>query len=140
LSGAGRPEPAGGDRPTEAPGVVEVVDVLEAARRLADGDAASRPLLVDVREPDEYAQVRAEGAVLLPLSTFLLTSGRLPADRPLLFICATGRRSFTVADFLVRGGRRDVANVEGGTVAWARAGLPVRSGRPEPGEGELPGA
>jgi len=122
----------------EGPRAVEVVDVVEAAHRLADASAASRPLLVDVREAAEYAQFRAEGAVLLPLSTFLLSWGRLPADRPLLFICATGRRSFGVADYLVRSGRRDVANVEGGTVAWARAGLPMRHGQPDPGEGELP--
>ncbi len=93
---------------------------------------------MDVREADEFARLRAEGAVLLPLSTFLQTWARLPADRPLLFICATGRRSFTAADHLVRSGRRDVANVEGGTVAWARAGLPIRQGPPAAGEGELP--
>lgn len=125
-------------RPLPRPAAVEIVDVTEAARRLADAGSEPLPLLVDVREPNEYAQLRAEGAVLAPLSTFLLTWGRLPVDRPLLFICATGQRSFSAADYLMRNGRRDVANVEGGTVAWARAGLAVRRGPPEPGEGELP--
>jgi rhodanese-related sulfurtransferase len=125
-------------RPTPRPAAVEIVDVTEAARRLADAGIGPRPLLVDVREPDEYAQLRAEGAVLAPLSTFVLTWQRLPVDRQLLFICATGQRSFSAADYLIRKGRRDVANVEGGTVAWARAGLPVRRSRPVPGEGDLP--
>jgi rhodanese-related sulfurtransferase len=117
---------------------VEAIDVAEAARRLADESLSPPPLLVDVREPDEFVQLRAEGAVLLPLSSFLATWQNLPADRPLLFICAAGSRSWSAADYLLRNGRRDVANVEGGTIAWARAGLPVRQGQPEPGEGELP--
>ena len=117
---------------------VEILDVSEAARRLADADASPRPLLVDVREADEFAQIRAEGAVLLPLSGFVAGWRRLPEDRPLLFICATGQRSFSAADYLTRNGRGYVANVEGGTVAWARAGLPVRRGHPVAGEGELP--
>lgn len=122
----------------ERPATVEVVDVAEAARRLADPDAPVRPLLVDVREVGEFALVRAEGAVLMPLSNFVAEWHRLPVDRPLLFICATGVRSFSAADYLLRNGRPDVANVWGGTEAWVRAGLPVRTGQPQPGEGELP--
>ena len=38
----------------------------------------------------------------------------------------------------MRAGRTDVANVAGGMDAWERAGLPVRRGRPTPGEGDLP--
>ncbi|MGH2407123.1 MAG: rhodanese-like domain-containing protein [Candidatus Limnocylindrales bacterium] len=123
----------------EPVGAVEGIDVAEAARRLADAEPGHEPLLVDVREADEFAQLRAEGAILLPLSSFVRDWQRLPADRPILFICASGNRSWSAADYLMRNGRPAVANVEGGTIAWARAGLPVRRGRPEPGEGELPG-
>ena len=125
-------------RPLPRPGAVANIDVAEAARRLADARIEPGPLLVDVREADEFAQLRAEGAVLLPISTFVENWRRLPADREILFICATGNRSWSAADYLIRNGRPDVANVEGGTVAWARAGLPVRGGPPAPGEGELP--
>jgi rhodanese-related sulfurtransferase len=117
---------------------VEIIDVMEAARRLGSAGAGVQPLLVDVREASEFGQVRAEGAVLLPLSTFAADWHRLPPDRPLLFICATGVRSLSAAEYLLRNGRLNVANVEGGTVAWERAGLPLRRGRPEPGEGEWP--
>ena len=119
-------------------GAVENIDVTEAARRLADARSEPGPLLVDVREADEFAQLRAEGAVLLPLSSFVRDWHRLPADREILFICATGNRSWSAADYLLRNGRPAVVNIEGGTVAWARAGLPVRSGPPAPGEGDLP--
>jgi hydroxyacylglutathione hydrolase len=56
----------------------------------------------------------------------------------LLVICHTGSRSAAVAGFLARGGRTDVVNVAGGMDAWERAGLPVRRGPVEPGEGGLP--
>lgn len=114
---------------------MEVVDVIEAARRLEDEEVS--PLLIDVREADEFAQMRAEGATLLPLSSFVARFRALPPDRPLLLICATGSRSFSAADFLLRNGFREVANVQGGTIAWARAGLPLRQGQPAPGEGDL---
>ena len=61
----------------------------------------------------------------------------LPTDRPLLVICHVGGRSAAVTSFLTRAGRTDVVNVAGGMDAWARAGLPVRTGPLEPGEGEL---
>ena len=62
-----------------------------------------------------------------------------PTDRPLMVVCHMGGRSAAVAGFLIRSGRTDVVNVAGGMEAWERAGLPVRRGTVEPGEGDLPG-
>lgn len=118
---------------------VERISVDEAARRLETTKTDQGPLLVDVREPDEYAQFRAKGAVLMPLSVFQLRYSQLPADRPLLIICASGSRSMAAGTFLIQHGFGTVANVEGGSIAWARAGLPVRTGPPGEGEGDLPG-
>ena len=121
----------------EAP-IVERITVEEAARRLdAPGDGPG-PLLVDVREPGEYEQFRARGAILMPLSVFQLRYVQLPRDRPLLLICASGRRSLAAGQFLVHQGFGSVANVEGGSIAWVRARLPIRTGPPEDGEGDLP--
>ena len=114
---------------------IPTVDVSTAAERLRAEDP---PLLVDVREPSEFADVRAEGAVLMPLSTFLLRYQSLPKDRPLLMICAVGGRSANATAHLLQNGWQDVTNVAGGTVGWERAGLPVRRGTPAPGEGDLP--
>jgi rhodanese-related sulfurtransferase len=116
--------------------VAPSVDVHEAARRLALG-APERPLLIDVREPQEFEAVRAEGAILLPLSTFMSRFRDLPKDRPLLMICASGSRSAQATAFLLGSGWTDVANIDGGTSAWALAGLPIRQGKPDPGEGDL---
>jgi rhodanese-related sulfurtransferase len=115
---------------------VRTIDVREADRRLREDPA--QPLLVDVREPVEFAEVRAPGAVLVPTSSFMARQADLPTDRPLLVICHVGGRSAAVAAFLDRSGRSDVFNVAGGMDAWARAGLPVNTGPLEPGEGELP--
>jgi rhodanese-related sulfurtransferase len=115
----------------------------EAAARL-DGTAeagtdadARRPLLVDVRERDEFRTVRVPGAVLVPVSEFAARMADLPRDRPLLILCASGSRSQMVADYLLRVGYSDVTNVVGGIAAWRASGLPMRTGPVDVGEGEL---
>jgi rhodanese-related sulfurtransferase len=113
------------------------IDVAEAERRLREDPG--RPLLVDVREQNEFVEVRAPGAVLVPMSSFAARAGELPKDRPLMVVCHLGGRSAAAAGFLIRSGWSDVVNVTGGMDAWERGGLPVRRGTPEPGEGELPG-
>jgi len=118
------------------PGALPTVDVHEAFRRLRDD--SDRPLLLDVREQNEFDAVRAPGAALLPTSQFMARFAELPSDRPLLVICHTGGRSAAVTAYLLRTGRTDVANVAGGMAAWERAGLGVQRGRPGPGEGDLP--
>lgn len=118
------------------PAPIPTVDVTEAERRLRDDPDG--PILLDVREPNEFAEVRAPGAVLIPTSQFSTRVGELPADRPLLVICAMGGRSAAVTGFLVRAGRTDVVNVAGGMDAWERAGLPVTRGPVAAGEGDLP--
>ena len=118
------------------PAPIPSVDVAEAERRLREDPTA--PILLDVREPDEFAEVRAPGAVLVPTSVFMARVGELPADRPLLVVCHVGGRSAAVTGYLIRAGRTDVVNVAGGMDAWVRAGLPVHRGPVAPGEGEWP--
>lgn len=107
------------------------VDVQEASSRVAGG-GTDGPLIVDVREPDEVAAVRVQGATLIPMSGFTEHAAELPRDRPLLILCASGARSAAVTGYLLRSGWTDVANVDGGIKAWERAGLPVERG-PVPG-------
>lgn len=116
------------------PNPLPTIDVIEAERRLREDPA--RPVLVDVREPREFAEIRAPGAALLPTSSFTGRLDELPPGRPLFVICRTGGRSAAVTGYLLRSGRMDVVNVVGGMEAWERAGLPVRRGPPAAGEGE----
>ncbi|HYH92848.1 MAG TPA: rhodanese-like domain-containing protein [Candidatus Saccharimonadales bacterium] len=119
------------------PSALPTIDVAEADRRLREDPDG--PLLVDVREATEFADVRAPGAALVPMSEFAARAGELPKDRPLLMVCHLGGRSAAAAGFLLRSGWTDVHNVAGGMDAWERAGLPVRRGAPDPDEGALPG-
>ena len=113
------------------PGVPSV-SVQEAAEMQGDDVGA---LIIDVREPNEYAQIRAKGAVLLPLGRLNSRVKDLPRDRELLLMCRTGGRSQNATQFLAANGFENVTNITGGIVAWHQAGLPTTSGEPEPGEG-----
>lgn len=123
-------------QPGSGAGGLPTIDVQEADRRLRED--TDRPLLLDVREPNEFDDVRAPGATLVPTSQFMARIAELPTDRPILVICHSGGRSAAVTGYLARTGRTDVVNVAGGMSAWERAGLPVLRGRPSPGEGDLP--
>lgn len=83
-------------------------------------------VLLDVREQEEWAAGHAQGAVHAPLSV-LVAGGRLPdltADRPVVTICRSGKRSRQAAAVLTARGV-DAVDVLGGMDAWARARLPV---------------
>jgi rhodanese-related sulfurtransferase len=109
----------------------------DGSNAAASASDVGMPLLVDVRERNEFVQVRAPGAVLYPTSSFLLRFEELPRDRPLHVICNSGSRSAAVTAWLLRNGWSDVHNVAGGMLAWVRAGLEVRRGPLDPGEGDL---
>jgi rhodanese-related sulfurtransferase len=118
---------------------VPTIDVQQAAAARDDAPGSPiSPVLVDVRERDEFVTIRVPGAVLYPTSSFLLRFDELPRDRPLHVICQSGSRSTAVTAWLLRNGWSDVHNVAGGMTAWIRAGLATRRGPLAPGEGDLP--
>ena len=87
--------------------------------------AQSGALVLDVREPFEYAEGHVEGSLLVPLASVAARSGEFPKDEPVYVFCRTGNRSLQAAQTLVAAGFTDVRNVEGGIVAWTAARLPV---------------
>ena len=115
-------------------GGIPSVTVQEAAAALADGSGAR---LIDVRETDEFVELRAEGAACVQLGTLPARFTELPQDRPLLMVCRSGGRSGRATMFLLQQGFVDVRNVDGGMIAWKEAGLPTKSGPTETGEGDL---
>lgn len=82
--------------------------------------------LIDVREPNELAEVRTEVAQPLPMSTLQEHLDELP-DGTIYVLCHSGGRSARVAQFLEAQGY-DAVNVDGGITAWEAAGLPVVKG------------
>jgi len=88
-----------------------------AARLRADGEP---PLLLDVREPWEFAICRIEGAQLLPMGRIVASLGELDHDRETVVVCHHGIRSQQVAYFLERQGFSHIVNLVGGVAAWAQ--------------------
>lgn len=82
-------------------------------------------LVVDVREPTEYAAGHVPGAVSIPQADLALRLESLPRDRDLLVVCEGGTRSARAARFLKQTGFSRVTNLLGGTSAWRKAGLPT---------------
>lgn len=98
------------------------VSVIEVAQLLQDGACT----LLDVREDFEWSDVRAPGALHIPMRHLSTSTDQLPPGR-LACICAHGHRSVVVAEALVGAGY-DAVNVAGGMAAWLQAGLPVEQG------------
>jgi rhodanese-related sulfurtransferase len=94
---------------------------------------AGRIVLVDVREPAEYAAERIHGALLFPLSTF--DAKMLPQDaaKPLVFHCGSGKRSATAFEHCRHADVAVLAHMGGGIGAWKAAGLPTVSIDPASG-------
>jgi rhodanese-related sulfurtransferase len=104
---------------------VAAVTVEEAAVWLQSGEA----ILIDVREPDEFAAARIDGAILAPLSQMPAAweALDLPVDRKIIVQCLKGGRSHQVCAFVGPTGPngQPLFNLTGGIQAWHAAGLPV---------------
>jgi glyoxylase-like metal-dependent hydrolase (beta-lactamase superfamily II)/rhodanese-related sulfurtransferase len=82
-------------------------------------------VVLDVREPHEYAAGHVPGAVSIPQADLALRLDELPLDQDLLVVCAGGTRSLRVAGFLKQVGFERVTSLDGGTDGWRQAGNPV---------------
>lgn len=95
---------------------------VEARKKIVEGVA-----ILDVREPDEWAQSRIEDAVHIPLGVLEKRVAEVPRDRPVLAYCGAGMRSTSAASILERAGIETVMSIRGGFDAWQSAGEPVVS-------------
>ncbi|MCB0216836.1 MAG: rhodanese-like domain-containing protein [Chloroflexi bacterium] len=103
------------------PGTDNEVDVATTAALQASGGA----LLIDVREPSEYAEGHIPGITLIPMGEVQDRLAELPRDQPVILTCRSGNRSATVAEFLRGQGYDQVYSMQGGILAWEGAGQPV---------------
>lgn len=82
--------------------------------------------IIDVRTPLEFGEVHASHAKNIPLDT--LSPSEIPADRPVYLLCRSGQRATKAAEKIAAAGNPNAIVVEGGTLAWIDAGLPVIRG------------
>lgn len=109
--------------PTSGPTTTELD--APAAKRVLDSGGA---VLIDVREPDEYASERIPGAKLVPLSRF--DPGQVPEGKKVVFHCHAGRRSLDALARFRAASSAESYSLRGGIEAWKKAGLPVVTGPP----------
>ena len=101
---------------------VENIYLDELKKGLADGSI----LLVDVREPNEFAEGHIPGSILNPLQKFDPTALPSVPGKRVVLSCRSGKRSLTALDLARKAGRDDVrAHFPGGFLGWAKAGEKV---------------
>ena len=104
----------------------DVQDITPAElNNLLETGNGSKPMVLDVREPWEYAQGHVPGAQLISLGELSRRVGELDPATPVAVICATGSRSMSAAALLGGKGFETIYNVVGGTMRWMQSGLPL---------------
>lgn len=93
----------------------------EVQARLAAGQA----VLVDIREPDEFARSHVTGAQSQPLSGWEQSHLTIDPDADVIFTCRTGMRTGGACDRLAARVSGDAFVLDGGLDAWRAAGLPL---------------
>jgi len=109
---------------------VATTTVGELGERVRRGEQVE---LIDVRTPSEFRSVHAVPARLVPLDSLdpaaVISARNGDRSQPLYVICQSGGRSRKAAERFQATGFSNVVSVEGGTIAWEAAGLPVVRGK-----------
>lgn len=93
---------------------VKTISVEELADKLARG----KQVLIDVREPHEFAAGHVKGAVNVPLGQLAERLNKFDPGAETYVICQSGHRSATAVGLLKRAGFGNAYSVKGGTSAW----------------------
>ena len=104
---------------------IRVVDPDTGAATIAD--PPDDLVILDVRTPEEFAEGHIDGAIMIDFheADFSARLAELDPDVPYLIYCRSGNRSGQTRAILDDLGFRDVADVDGGVLAWTAAGLPL---------------
>jgi len=96
---------------------MEEITATELKRRM---DAGEDIQLIDVRQPDEYAFAKIDGAKLIPLGEVIKRMGELDEKRETVVHCKMGGRSARAIEALQAAGYKgDLKNLKGGITAWS---------------------
>ncbi len=101
---------------------------LNATDAKARLDADRTLFVLDVRQPEEFRAGHIAGAKLIPLNQLGQSLNKLPQDRDILCVCASGSRS-SAATRQLNGAGYSAINLSGGMGGWRRAGFPVKQGK-----------
>lgn len=90
---------------------------------------AEVPMVIDVREPDEFEAGHIGVARLAPLATVTKALEQTPRETEIVLVCRSGRRSGIAYRALAELGFTRLANLEGGMLEWEKLGYPVVKGK-----------
>jgi hydroxyacylglutathione hydrolase len=111
----------------ERPDLVWPTERISAPMVAEELASADPPLLVDIRNPREWATKHIDGSVNVPLNHLQERIGEIPRDRRIAVHCAGGYRSSIAASILHQYGITNLIEMAGGLAAWDAAKLPVVS-------------
>lgn len=97
---------------------MQQISASELAAWLADATRPA-PVLLDVREPSEFAFCAIPGSLSMPMASVPARMQELEPDAGIVLICHHGARSMQVAMFLERQGFTSLINLAGGVAQWA---------------------
>lgn len=96
---------------------MQEITATELKKRMDAGDDIQ---LIDVRQPDEHAFAKIEGAKLIPLGQIVQRMDEIDANRETVIHCKAGGRSAKAIEALQRAGfTGDLKNMKGGITAWS---------------------
>lgn len=97
----------------------QTVPEMAPAELRAAMNANVRLVIVDVREPGEYAQGHIGNATLIPLGTLAARYQELPKGVKIVVYCRSGHRSAQAVTFLLAHGYSRAVSLKGGYMAWS---------------------
>lgn len=100
------------------PAATQTATTISVSELQSAMDSKKGWLIVDVREPDEFAQGHLAGAVNIPLGQVETRKGEIPKDKTVVLMCRSGRRSGLAQETLAKAGFTNLRNLEGGILAW----------------------
>lgn len=97
--------------------MVEEIGAVELKKKFDDGDDFQ---LIDVRQPDEFAFAKIEGARLIPLGSIISRMDELDPEKEVIVQCKMGGRSARAIEALRAAGYAGpLKNLRGGITAWS---------------------
>jgi len=107
-----------------APVATKLPDTVDA-KTVSELMTQDNVVVLDVREPSEYAEGHIPGVALIPMGQVPDRLNEIPKDQTVIVTCRSGNRSSQITEYLRGQGYTNVHNMEGGILSWQKAGLPI---------------
>jgi rhodanese-related sulfurtransferase len=108
----------------QAAGLPKEISVAAAHKEYEAGT-----FFLDVRQPEEWAEIHIPGATLVPLGELEAHLSELSQDQKIVVYCRSGNRSQEGRDILLKAGFSEVTSMAGGIKDWAASGYPTEAGQ-----------